>query len=112
MSVKQVLSEALGGIQGANQARGLHNFIQEIRLCSNPTQEQVISYKEVLARKPLMVVLATIIGRSRRPVPLRNRTRLVTGGLFANASRNFVSVPTRLGTQQAARVCRHAGTGR
>lgn len=41
MSVKQVLSEALGGIQGANQARGLHNFIQEIRLCSNPTQEQV-----------------------------------------------------------------------
>ncbi|CAM9208245.1 unnamed protein product, partial [Scytosiphon promiscuus] len=47
MSVKQVLSEALGGIQGANQARGLHNFIQEIRLCSNPTQEQQRVDKEL-----------------------------------------------------------------
>ncbi|CBJ29344.1 Coatomer protein complex, alpha sub-unit [Ectocarpus siliculosus] len=47
MSVKQVLSEALGGIQGANQPRGLHNFIQEIRLCSNPTQEQQRVDKEL-----------------------------------------------------------------
>lgn len=41
MSVKQALSEALGSVQGTNQPRGLHNFIQEIRLCSNTTQEQV-----------------------------------------------------------------------
>lgn len=41
MNVKQVLSEALGGVQGANQPRGLHNFIQEIRLCSNSAKEQV-----------------------------------------------------------------------
>lgn len=41
MSVKQALSEALGSVQGTNQPRGLHNFIQEIRLCSNATQEQV-----------------------------------------------------------------------
>ena len=39
--MKQVLSEALGGVQGANQPRGLHNFIQEIRLCSNSALEQV-----------------------------------------------------------------------
>lgn len=41
MSVKQVLSEALGNVQGANQPRGLNNFIQEIRRCSNAAQEQV-----------------------------------------------------------------------
>ena len=65
MSVKQVLSEALGGIQGANQARGLHNFIQEIRLCSNPTQEQV--------------------GPSSVPHPNRNSSRLGRTGTWRKA---------------------------
>lgn len=41
MSVKQVLSDALGGVQGNAQPRGLHNFIQEIRHCSNAAEEQV-----------------------------------------------------------------------
>lgn len=41
MSVKQALSDALGGVQGNTQPRGLHNFIQEIRHCSNAAEEQV-----------------------------------------------------------------------
>lgn len=53
MSVKQVLSEALGNVQGANQPRGLNNFIQEIRRCSNAAQEQVGVYLFGLARRTL-----------------------------------------------------------
>ncbi|CAM9271765.1 unnamed protein product, partial [Discosporangium mesarthrocarpum] len=46
MSVKQALTDVLGVVP-SNQPRGLHNFIQEIRLCSNAEQEQKRVDKEL-----------------------------------------------------------------